>query len=715
MREMHGERGAALGAAAKIRGVTEHLREGNLDANDVAARAALGALDGGTPGIQVAENGRHVFLGNHDFHFHDGFEEDGFRARASFLESHGARNFKGHFVRVDIVVAAIDEDHGDVHHGEARENAVVQRFANAGFDRRNEFAGNRAADNFVDEEEAVFLVELPLAWSATGDGLREFVDVVAGKLLHVFMAGAGHRVQFDFAVAVLTLTAGLLDVAALGERLLANRFAIGHLRAADVRLHVVFAQHAVDDVFKVNLAHAGDQGLACIGFGGNAEGGIFLREALQGDAQFVLVRLGFRLDGDGDYRSRKIDGLEDDLLVFVAERVASVDALQSDAGTNIAGVDFVNFFALVGVHLQKTADAFAGTLGGIHHVAAGLEHAGIDADVGDVADERVGHDLEGQRSERLIVSGAAENGFVVVGVNAFDRRNIHGRRQVIDHRVEQRLNALVFESGAGENRYNFQRESRFGNGIAHFLDAEGAFGEVLVQNGVVVLGDVLHHFAAMLVVEGFVDGGTLEGGGNVWTRINEGFVPKLFDFENFEFCAESLFEPHDHFLLNEIDDADEIIFAAEGKLQRYGVRAKTLADGADYVVEVRAHAVHFVDEADARNAVLVGLAPDGYRLRLHASDGVEHADRAVEDAQGALNFHGKINVAGRINNVDAIFLVVAGPTGGGGGAGDGDASLALLLHPVHGGRSLVHRTDFVRDTGIEQDALGRRGLSGVDR
>jgi len=33
-----GERGAALRAAAQIRGVTEHLRERHFHANDVAAR-----------------------------------------------------------------------------------------------------------------------------------------------------------------------------------------------------------------------------------------------------------------------------------------------------------------------------------------------------------------------------------------------------------------------------------------------------------------------------------------------------------------------------------------------------------------------------------------------------------------------------------------------------------------------------------------------------
>ena len=61
--------------------------------------------------------------------------------------------------------------------------------------------------------------------------------------------------------------------------------------------------------------------------------------------------------------------------------------------------------------------------------------------------------------------------------------------------------------------------------------------------------------------------------------------------------------------------------------------------------EVRADAVHLVDEADARDAVLVGLAPDGLGLRLDAGDRVEHADGAVEHAQRSLDLGGEVDVA----------------------------------------------------------------------
>ena len=50
-------------------------------------------------------------------------------------------------------------------------------------------------------------------------------------------------------------------------------------------------------------------------------------------------------------------------------------------------------------------------------------------------------------------------------------------------------------------------------------------------------------------------------------------------------------------------------------------------------VEVGADLVHLVDEADARDVVLVGLAPDLLGLRLDAFLAVEHGNGTVEHAQ----------------------------------------------------------------------------------
>ena len=108
----------------------------------------------------------------------------------------------------------------------------------------------------------------------------------------------------------------------------------------------------------------------------------------------------------------------------------------------------------------------------------------------------------------------------------------------------------------------------------------------------------------------------------------------------------------------------EVALGADRQLDRDRVRAEAVDHRLDAPVEVGADAVHLVDVGDARDAVLVGLAPDGLGLRLDAGDRVEQRDRAVEDAQRALDLDGEVDVAGRVDDVDAVVV----PVGGGRGA-----------------------------------------------
>ena len=84
--------------------------------------------------------------------------------------------------------------------------------------------------------------------------------------------------------------------------------------------------------------------------------------------------------------------------------------------------------------------------------------------------------------------------------------------------------------------------------------------------------------------------------------------------------------------LDEVDDADGMLLLAERDLHRHRIGAEAVAHRLHSGEEIRAGAVHLVDEGDAGHAVAVGLAPDGLGLRLHARDGVEDRDCAVEHA-----------------------------------------------------------------------------------
>ena len=128
------------------------------------------------------------------------------------------------------------------------------------------------------------------------------------------------------------------------------------------------------------------------------------------------------------------------------------------------------------------------------------------------------------------------------------------------------------------------------------------------------------------------------------------------------------------------------------------------------MLEIGTHLVNLVDEANARNTVFIGLTPHGLRLRLDAMHGVKHGAGAVEHAQRALHLGGEVDVAGGVDDVDANIF----PDAGGRRRGDGDAALLLLRHPIHRRGAFMDLTDAVRASCIEQDALRRGGLTGID-
>jgi hypothetical protein len=85
-------------------------------------------------------------------------------------------------------------------------------------------------------------------------------------------------------------------------------------------------------------------------------------------------------------------------------------------------------------------------------------------------------------------------------------------------------------------------------------------------------------------------------------------------------------------------------------------------------------------------------------------------DRAVEHAQRALDLDGEVDVAGRVDDVEALAV----PERGGRGRRDGDAALLLLLHPVHRRGAFMHLADLMALAGVVEDPLRGRGLAGID-
>ena len=377
-------------------------------------------------------------------------------------------------------------------------------------------------------------------------------------------------------------------------------------------------------------------------------------------------------------------------LARVTQRVTGGGVLQPHHGHDLASDRGRALLALVRVHLVDLADPLLAALGRVEHLGAGLELAGVDADVGQLAEVLVGHDLEGQRGERLgRVRVPLDDDLLVADRMALDRRDVDRARQEVDDRVQHRLHALVLERAAAQHR----RHAAGDGGAPDRGDqlvgiGLGAF-QVELHHLFVVLGDGLYQLVPPLT-------------GRLGVVIG--------DRDDVVGVALALGLPEQPAHADQVDHAAEVGLDAPRQLNHQRGRAEPVGDHFHAAVELSADPVHLVDEADPRHAVAVRLPPDRLGLRLDAGHAVEDRDSAVENAQRALHLDGEVDVARRVDQVDGVVTPHAGRRRG----GNRDAALLLLLHPVHRGCALVDLTDLVVDAGVEQDPLGGRGFARVD-
>ncbi len=299
------------------------------------------------------------------------------------------------------------------------------------------------------------------------------------------------------------------------------------------------------------------------------------------------------------------------------QRIAGTGVLQADEGGDVAGFDLFDLLALVGVHLEHAADALAVGFGGVQHHVARVQRAGIDAHEGQRA-VFVVDDLErqpGERRRRIGLDPAAVRMFAILlaltGGDA-DAGHVERARQVIDHCIQQRLHALVLESGAAQHRAE-------GAGNRACLDAalQRGFGdfallEILLHRRVIDRKRGVQQVLAVFA-------GALEQVGGNFLIVEP--RPQLATF------------PDDGLHPDQIDDADELVLDADRELQRQRHDIQLLLERRSGTVEVGASAVELVDEDDPGHVVAVGQSPVGFRLRLHAGHALDDEDRAVEHAQ----------------------------------------------------------------------------------
>ena len=388
----------------------------------------------------------------------------------------------------------------------------------------------------------------------------------------------------------------------------------------------------------MKLAHARNDRLAGFLVGENAEGGVFLGEALQRGGHFFLVDLRLRLDGHGDDRLGEGRRLEKNGVILVAKRVARRDVLDADDGRDVARVTRVDVLALVGLDLDETADALAFARARIVNRVALGKFARVNAEEDKFADKRVAPEFESERGEIAVVVGRRVDRRGVVGVLALGRRNVERAREIVHDGIDEILHPFVLERGTTGDRDEFVRD-----GLAADGGLEIFFGDRFLLE---------EHHADFLVEIG-----------HLGDEIFIGFLGQLLVVVgNFRDLVgrthHVVVRVKDGLLVNDVDLAAQIVLFAQRNEDRPDIRAELRAHALDGRIEIRAGAIHLVDEGDARDIVFRRLAPDGFGLRLHTGHAAEHGDGTVEHAERTLHLGREIHVAGGVDDVDALLDVL---------------------------------------------------------
>ena len=156
-------------------------------------------------------------------------------------------------------------------------------------------------------------------------------------------------------------------------------------------------------------------------------------------------------------------------MLLIAARIACRGVLHTDRSGDVAGINHVQIFPVIGVHLQDPSEALTGLLRGVENGGSLRHGTGVDAEEAELANEGIRRDLERQRCKRRGVIGGTEGFLVGVRVDAVDALLIERRRHIVDDRIQKLLHALVLVRGAAGNGDHAHADGGFADGRADLI------------------------------------------------------------------------------------------------------------------------------------------------------------------------------------------------------------------------------------------------------
>merc|ERR1719316_71695 len=292
-------------------------------------------------------------------------------------------------------------------------------------------------------------------YESGGDGVANDA-VLEHKLLPLLELALLQGLQVPHNPPVLPRAPRLFFVEVVKGRLLGDGFAEVDARLAVLRVHLVLPAHALHVDFEVQLAHSAANRLPRLLVHAHAEGGVLLLEALQrlGELRGSVARLGGHREGhDG---SGHLDGGHRKLCP-VGER-GTAAAVHPEEGHNFAGLSARDVLKLVAVHAYQTGYLYLLPRARVDDSVALADGPLVDPQVRELPELPL-LKLEGQGHQGLLgVALEPHRPLVLRQIQRLDW-HVHRAREVVDHRVEQGLHALVLEGAAHEHGRKVQGDA----------------------------------------------------------------------------------------------------------------------------------------------------------------------------------------------------------------------------------------------------------------
>ena len=122
------------------------------------------------------------------------------------------------------------------------------------------------------------------------------------------------------------------------------------------------------------------------------------------------------------------------------------------------------------MHFEQSGNPFVFVFGRVDQRGAFGKLPAIDADESELADVRVGHDLECKSGKRAAVAWNEFDHLIGIQFMPFDRASVNRRGHPTDDGVEDLLNSLVFKGSPAEDRIELVGNDPFADDFLIELD-----------------------------------------------------------------------------------------------------------------------------------------------------------------------------------------------------------------------------------------------------